>query len=99
MEEALRLAHRYLIPEEVFWGLTPYNLILMAQERARGRRDDAFLAGWSAEYCARQKTLSGPSDYISDLFESTADSSTAFDDDILAWAMSMPVEPEQPEDG
>lgn len=99
MEEALRLAHRYLIPEEVFWGLTPYNFVLMAQERAKGRREDAFLSGWSAEYCARQKTLSGPSDYISDLFESTADSSTASDDDILAWAMSMPVEPEQPEDG
>lgn len=85
MEEALRLAHRYLIPEEVFWGLTPYNFVLMAQERAKGRREDAFLSGWSAEYCARQKMLSGPADYIRDLFDGEA----VIDDGeaIRAWVM------------
>lgn len=87
VEAALRAAAPYLSAAE-FWGSTPYNVALLVKERVLAARSMAFIGGWSAEYCARQQSLSGPQGYIDDIFGGkVADMSAAqAEAELTRWA-------------
>ena len=97
MEVHLRAAIRSGIDEAEFWGLTPFQLGMRLQERARAQLEAHLYAAWFTARLAveREPRLNPPSHYLKELLspadpmEAEALAEAQFHQMAAAWGLEV----------